>query len=139
MCQQCRRTYHSPRPGRFCSTTCRNEYNSRVIKCDHCHAFKRVARGKAQNGRRHFCDATCQASYWREHRTQAAKGACVDCGGSTSKRSYHRCRPCAIEAMHGRSVSDSAHVAAETYRIGATDPDNPRIELTITEETEEPS
>lgn len=34
---------------------------------------------------------------------------------------------------------DPAHVAAETYRIGATDPDNPRIELTITEETEEPS
>jgi Holliday junction resolvase RusA-like endonuclease/endogenous inhibitor of DNA gyrase (YacG/DUF329 family) len=102
---ECRTQYRQPAPTfcqtcgqptanarKFCSTECQHQGRRVVQPCTVCGTDVERFTSWAKN--RPFCSAECRSGYWREHRAIAAKGTCATCGGSTSKKTYTRCRAC---------------------------------------------
>jgi Holliday junction resolvase RusA-like endonuclease/endogenous inhibitor of DNA gyrase (YacG/DUF329 family) len=80
---------------KFCSKECRSRGGRISVTCEQCGAGFDRFKSWAKNGRP-FCTDECRATYWRIHRATAARGTCATCGGSTSKKTYTRCRSCTI-------------------------------------------
>jgi Holliday junction resolvase RusA-like endonuclease len=88
-----------------CSVACKDDATRVDVTCSRCGAAFRKPRHLNRKGQS-YCSEECKAAYWREQRRGAAKGTCGDCGGPTSKKSYRRCRTCAIAA--GGAFADKA-------------------------------
>ena len=102
-CTYCESTFyvHQGNQNRkHCSRECASAARTLTLTCAYCGTTYTKPRSQHHAGRT-YCSEVCKASYWREHRTEYAKGVCVDCGGPTSKKSYQRCQSCAI--LHARS------------------------------------
>jgi len=103
-CDNCGKKFkarHKGVPRPFCSVECNRAYGQVLVECAHCH--REFTKGRAQNkSGRSYCDEKCMADYRRAHPSKYVKGTCVDCGGSTSKKSYQRCAACQIvtRVMH---------------------------------------
>lgn len=82
----------------YCSRECRQLATTEALVCVECQQPFRRPRSLHRFGRT-YCSAICQAAYCRRERTKAALGTCQDCGGSTSKKTYLRCRACQITRM----------------------------------------
>ena len=81
---------------KFCSDECKRQGKRVIQPCEQCGADVERFKSWSKNGRP-FCNQECRSTYWREHRSSAARGTCTSCGGHTSKRSYTRCRSCVVE------------------------------------------
>lgn len=81
----------------YCSNACKDDAARVDVTCSRCGKGFRKPRHLNRKGQS-YCSEECKATYWREQRKGSAKGTCGDCGGPTSKKSYKRCRTCAIEA-----------------------------------------
>lgn len=98
-CKTCGKEFRSAKAIKenpYCSVDCKTSAHQVQATCEHCGVTKMVARSRVRG--RFFCDSVCQQNYWRPIRKIHAKGACQDCGGSTSKKSYKRCKACSIAA-----------------------------------------
>jgi len=101
-CKQCGVTFHAPKPSKdsiFCSVPCKVAFNQVSVVCTHCAKSQVVGRARYRPGRtgNFFCDEKCRADHWRGVRKTNSKGICGDCGGPTSKKTYLRCRSCALD------------------------------------------
>lgn len=103
----------------YCCDECRTATTTITRTCLHCGTTFARFRSWATNGSA-LCSPTCRADYWRKHRAIAARGVCEQCGGTTSKKTYHRCRACVIA---GRRSEPS-------LEIGGT-----HVVVTLTERT----
>lgn len=92
-CAHCGSPFEVRRNSTFCSMECRTAEHVVTLACACCGEDFTKPRSWANNGLP-FCKPVCRASYWRIHRAVAARGTCSQCGGSTSKKSYTRCRSC---------------------------------------------
>lgn len=99
ICKQCGKNFQSEnslleRP--FCSMDCKYESGRVHRVCAHCGRHITIPKSKnvARAGQNAYCDKNCQATYWRDQRTVAARGICASCGGPTSKKQYLRCNGC---------------------------------------------
>lgn len=80
-------------PQIHCSQECRYEAARVAVTCATCGTDFKKARSANRRGNS-YCSPECKATYWREQRKSAARGACQDCGGPTTKKAYARCRDC---------------------------------------------
>lgn len=80
----------------YCTLECKHRSLTVDLTCLRCGTVYNRPQSWATNGRP-LCTPECRAAYWREHRAVAARGTCVECGGSTSKKSYKRCRACCVK------------------------------------------
>jgi hypothetical protein len=79
------------------------EATTLALVCISCLRDFRRPQSLVRKGSRSFCSTTCNATFYRKRRAKTAKGTCVDCGGTTTKKSYQRCRACAITSRRFRS------------------------------------
>lgn len=103
-CQTCGEVFESSHARKFCSPGCQRTGGRVVQPCEHCGADVERFKSWSKNGRP-FCNEECRQAYWRAHRSKAAKGVCGACGGPTSKKTYSRCRACAIAGREITGVS----------------------------------
>lgn len=100
-CKHCAETFHTANPNKdspFCSVDCKHAYSRVAFTCSECGASGTTKRASAKT-KHHFCDRKCYAEFWRKKRAARAIGVCRDCGGSTSKKQYTRCRACSLTAQ----------------------------------------
>lgn len=82
----------------FCSMVCKIAYGVVDLVCGGCgETFKRQRSLANRGGSNSYCSEKCLADVARVRRAKAARGICARCGGTTSKKTYQRCRACAIE------------------------------------------
>lgn len=96
ICKHCGNSFHTVNPTKdspFCSTDCKWGASRVEVECAECGVKRTIGKAQHTPGR-HFCDMQCQSEFWRKRRAKGAEGSCSDCGGSTSKKSYTRCRAC---------------------------------------------
>ena len=86
----------------FCSEKCHHEGTTDLLVCEECGTEFRRPKSLNRSGKK-FCSEPCLISYARKRRAQGAKGVCGDCGGSTTKKKYKRCRACQVETRNFRS------------------------------------
>jgi Holliday junction resolvase RusA-like endonuclease len=79
----------------YCTLACNQATRTVIQSCTRCGNEFRRPKSWSTNGNP-FCSSECRCAYWRDHRSVAARGVCADCGGHTSKKTYTRCRACAI-------------------------------------------
>lgn len=94
-CERCGREFESA-DARYCSKECREMGHVVTLDCAYCGCSFRECVSWRNKGLQ-FCSLEHHAAYWRERRAAHAKGVCKACGGTVSKKSYTRCRPCALE------------------------------------------
>lgn len=95
-CLKCSKEFQKVGPAKYCSKTCAYSDKHADLTCVQCGQPYSQAQSTAAT---HVpaCSTECRIAYWRDRRSQAAKGTCEDCGGATSKKSYRRCQACDIE------------------------------------------
>ena len=101
VCKHCGESFTPPPKNRnavVCSPSCRKAHFTVTQQCELCGVHVTRPQSLANNGRC-FCCKEHRQTYWREHRATAAKGKCAACGGSTSKKSYTRCRACVVAGV----------------------------------------
>lgn len=99
-CEHCGTVFEAHHPDgdqRYCSAECHNKARHVEVACVQCGTAFTKPRSLNRTGNA-YCSPECKATYWRLQRKSAAKGTCQDCGGPTTKKTYKRCRDCAIAA-----------------------------------------
>jgi len=86
----------------FCGLPCANTYRSVEVACVACGVTFRKPRSLANRGKP-LCSDECRVAYYREQRTERARGTCAACGGPTSKKTYTHCRACRFELLASQS------------------------------------
>lgn len=112
-CPQCGKSFQSKASRTdavHCSRTCSSEARTLEVNCAACSKTIRRPQSVVRRSPNAYCDEACQAAYWRAHRQTAARGVCCDCGGPTSKKTYVRCRACALVAK-SKTVSTEGDLA----------------------------
>lgn len=99
--------YRAPyrlRTGRnvYCSAECKAQHTTDELTCEDCGRVFRRPHSLNKAGRK-FCSIECQVNFWRKHKAKTTQGVCSICGGTTSKRSYSKCRPCFISSKKFQS------------------------------------
>lgn len=95
-CEQCGKAFQMEKTTdstRFCSIPCAARHKSVEVTCIECGTVFHKPRCFAKT-KSHFCTDECRMAYRRARRAKNAKGACADCGGPTSKKTYTRCLAC---------------------------------------------
>lgn len=103
-CEGCGQEFDGSSARKYCSIPCRANGSRVALTCEHCAAPFTKPKSLVRHGRS-FCGDECKVSFWRAHRTTAARGVCVDCGGGTSKKTYDRCRGCSAAARLAKAVT----------------------------------
>lgn len=94
-CAHCEEPFVPSSRAKYCSDECHTAATNVDLTCLHCGISFRRSRAKADQ-QHDLCSSECRTAYWRDNRAKAAKGVCESCGGSTSKKTYLRCRACHI-------------------------------------------
>jgi len=85
--------YQNPNKyGKYCSPECSAATGRRTLNCDRC--GKEFTRPKSLKRVNNYCSADCAAAVARERRAIRARGVCLSCGGSVTKKSYKQCMQC---------------------------------------------
>jgi Holliday junction resolvase RusA-like endonuclease len=95
-CAGCGESF-SPRDSKtkYCSAACYTAATTLDLTCDECGSGFRRPRSQMRGRRTAVtCSEACHRELWRKRRAKAAAGTCEQCGGSTSKKAYTRCRAC---------------------------------------------
>lgn len=95
-CEQCGADFYpkeSRGDARFCSRECKAVAGRTECVCGVCGItfLRQTCHVRAVN----YCSTVCRDAAAAARRLAAARGVCDDCGGPTSKKSYHRCLACA--------------------------------------------
>lgn len=102
VCAYCEKEFQSTRAdAMYCSTTCGYAARTVTLACLQCGKEFTKPQSIARRSTTPICSEECREVYWRARRQTRARGTCADCGGSTSKRSYTRCRACQIAHQRG--------------------------------------
>jgi Holliday junction resolvase RusA-like endonuclease len=86
-----------------CSEECqRASQQSNLVRltCGHCGKAYELRPSEFKRRGAKFCSTECQAAAWAARASKASKGACAHCGGPTSKKTYTRCRACALSSKN---------------------------------------
>jgi Holliday junction resolvase RusA-like endonuclease len=93
-CGQMYDAYGTAKTQRYCSKECASLAKTYEATCAACGRDWRKPVSLRRGGR-DYCNAECQARYWRENPSRSTKGgSCETCGAPKSRREYHRCNAC---------------------------------------------
>lgn len=79
----------------YCSGACRTLSFQVAATCAECGVAFTRKKSAVRSGHA-FCSAVCRQEFWRKWRARSAQGVCSVCGGTTTKKTYTRCRSCAL-------------------------------------------
>jgi hypothetical protein len=89
---------------KYCTPACKRADHSVDATCVECgNQYRRWLSHARQSV--DACTPQCRQAYWSKHSAKNSQGTCAACGGSTSKKTYTRCRPC---VMSGRQIVRTA-------------------------------
>lgn len=90
---------------KYCNQECKRLATTIQLKCDQCHSVYYKPQSQVRKNTRRFCSEVCMKVFFRQQRKVRAYGTCSDCGNATSKKTYQRCRACAVGTFRNNKAA----------------------------------